>query len=346
MGNRHHCRAPILHQRGYGKEIGVDGIRIIDFSRQMSAPYGGPSIRSVAFLPGYPAMVHVAAGLTHLSTMNAALLVTGVAGVVAACSLFFLVRGLHGDRVALITVVLWAAHPASIVLSSAYSEALFCALAFSALLAVYRQRWLLAGLLAFGAGLVRAQGLALGGGLVLYAAWTWWRGRGGEATAGAEGNTPGAVGRARSLRMLAGSVLALLGTPTYMVVIGIHVGNIWTWFDQQRLGWQSEWTWGSEFSGDDHFFALTCMILLVAAVVLLVCAAEQREWSALLLVGVLIAVETLGSSVIMQSKPRLLVPAVVVFLPIARALASARPVSRWLVLSCLALFGLWLGTTP
>jgi len=95
-------------------------LRLADYgydNPQMSAPYGGPAIRSVAFLPGYPATVHVVAGLTHLSTMNAALLVTGVAGVVAACSLFFLVRGLHGDRVALITVVLWAAHPASIVRS-------------------------------------------------------------------------------------------------------------------------------------------------------------------------------------------------------------------------------------
>jgi len=276
--------------------------------------------------------------------------------------LFLLVRGLFGTQVAAITVALWAAHPASIVLSSVYSEALFCAFAFSALLAAHRQRWLLAGLLGFFAGLVRAQGLALGGALVLYALWFWWRSTRlptpeppdeppDEAAVPGEGMASGRLSVADGLRAVGGSALALLGTPFYIVIIGLQLGDLRTWFTQQQLGWQTEWNWGAtapaqlwhEIGNADHFFPVICGLLVVVAIVLLVSAMEQRVWAGLVLFGALVIVQAVGSSVVMQSKPRLLLPAAVVFIPIALGLNRTRPITRWLGVSCLVLFGLWLG---
>ena len=53
-------------------------------------------------------------------------------------------------EVGLILVVLFAASPMAIVLSMAYSEALFCALVAWSLVGLLEHRWLLAGLAAAG----------------------------------------------------------------------------------------------------------------------------------------------------------------------------------------------------
>ncbi len=116
-----------------------------------------------AFFPGYPATVAAVALLTGGDLVAAALLVTAVAGVVAAFGLVRLTELVPGGsrRAGLLLVALFAAAPMGVVLSMAYTEALFCAFAVWALVGVLRGQWLLAGLCSAAAGLVRPTGSAL-----------------------------------------------------------------------------------------------------------------------------------------------------------------------------------------
>jgi hypothetical protein len=116
-----------------------------------------------AFFPGYPAAIAAVGLLTGGNLVVAALLVTNVAGVAAAYGLVRLAEVVPGGsrRAGLLLVALFAAAPMGVVLSMAYTEALFCALAVWALVGVLRGQWLLAGLCSAAAGLVRPTGSAL-----------------------------------------------------------------------------------------------------------------------------------------------------------------------------------------
>lgn len=309
-------------------------------------PDGSHGIRNIAFLPGYPGLIRLAHNVVGLSNLGSALLVTALAGIVAAIALYFLVERLHGGVAAGVVVILWAAQPMSIVLSMAYSEALFAALAFSALLAAHRCRWVWAGVLGLAAGLVRAEGLALAGALVLYAGWWSWRHR----ELGEDGQLH-RVRRGKMVLALGGSAVALVGTPLYIVIVGQRFHHVTAWFDQQRAGWQSQWDWGRstptqiwhELSTTNDMFPVMCAVIVIVAVVLLVVAALQRVWPGLIFFGVLTVAQTVGSSVPLQSKPRLLLPAVTLLVPVAVAIARARPAVRVLALLPIVAFGLWFG---
>ena len=115
-----------------------------------------------AFFPGYPAAIAAVGLLTSGNLVVAALLATNVAGVAAAYGLVRLAEVVPGGsrRAGLLLVALFAAAPMGVVLSMAYTEALFCALAVWALVGVLRGQWLLAGLCSAAAGLVRPTGSA------------------------------------------------------------------------------------------------------------------------------------------------------------------------------------------
>ena len=69
----------------------------------------------------------------------------------------------------------------------------------------------------------------------------------------------------------------------------------------------------------------------------------MKVWSGLLLYGGLLLAQTLGSSVMLFSKPRLLIPAVTLLVPIAVGLARTDRVTRVLATTPICLYGLWLG---
>ncbi|HET9967741.1 MAG TPA: hypothetical protein VFQ68_05855 [Streptosporangiaceae bacterium] len=69
---------------------------------------------------------------------------------------------LTGDpRISLLLTAVWAVAPGSVVLTMLYAEALFCALAGWALVALVSRRWLTAGMLTLAAGTVRSTAVAL-----------------------------------------------------------------------------------------------------------------------------------------------------------------------------------------
>jgi hypothetical protein len=114
-------------------------------------------LRILASYPGYPLVIDTIAWVPGIGVKPAAFAVTIAAGLVAAWGLTRLGMALIGDRrLSLIMVAVWAVAPASIVLSMAYSEALFCALAVWCLVALVERRWLTAAVLTIGAGLARS----------------------------------------------------------------------------------------------------------------------------------------------------------------------------------------------
>ena len=133
-------------------------------SRSSTPSAGTPRTRAYAFFPGYPAAIAAvgAADRREPRRRRAARhrpwpgwwRRTGWSGSPR------LVPG-GSRRAGLLLVALFAAAPMGVVLSMAYTEALFCALAVWALVGVLRGQWLLAGLCSAAAGLVRPTGSAL-----------------------------------------------------------------------------------------------------------------------------------------------------------------------------------------
>src|SRR5262245_48710216 len=120
----------------------------------------------LAFFPGYPTVVRWFAaidGSGGIGLVTSALTVTIASGVVCSYGLARLGETINGGsrRVGLILVALFAAAPMSVVLSMAYSEAMFCALAVWSLVGLLERRWVLAGVCCSLAGLVGSAGAAL-----------------------------------------------------------------------------------------------------------------------------------------------------------------------------------------
>ncbi len=120
----------------------------------------GDARNLIAFFPLYPAIVGVVAA-TGLPARLAALLVSNLAGLAATILLFEVARDQIGERPAWRAAALFTVFPTAYFLLVGYTEALFCALAFGAVLATRRKRWLLGGALGGLAASTRITGLAL-----------------------------------------------------------------------------------------------------------------------------------------------------------------------------------------
>ena len=120
----------------------------------------GDARNLIAFFPLYPALISAVAAV-GLPARTAALLISNVAGVVAAILLYEVARVDAPPKAAWRAAAFFTAFPTAYFLLVGYTEALFCALAFGAVLAARRQRWLPAGLLGGLAAAARLTGLAL-----------------------------------------------------------------------------------------------------------------------------------------------------------------------------------------
>jgi hypothetical protein len=296
-----------------------------------------------AFFPGYPATIATAGLLTGGDLVAAALLVSAVAGVVAAYGLMQIAEALPDGvlsddlracgprRVGLLLVALFAAAPMAVVLSMAYTEALFCALAVWALVGALRERWLLAGLCCAGAGLVRPTGssLVLAVGLAALVA---------------------AV-RLRSGRPLLAVVLAPLGLLGYLGFVGWRTGSPTGWFAIQRTGWGSKFDGGASLAtfvgrtltGGHEIYDLAVLLALVASLVLLVVAVRMRTPWPLLVYAVAVLVTVWASDGQIHSRVRLLVPAFPLLVPVAVGLARRRTGTAVAVVVAAALVSAWFG---
>jgi Gpi18-like mannosyltransferase len=114
----------------------------------------------IAFFPLYPALIAAVAAI-GLPARLAALLISNVAGVVAAILLYEVALADRKPAEAWRAAAFFTIFPTAYFLLVGYSEALFCALAFGAVLAARRQHWMLCGMLGGLAAAARLTGLAL-----------------------------------------------------------------------------------------------------------------------------------------------------------------------------------------
>jgi hypothetical protein len=287
----------------------------------------------LAFFPGYPTLVRLVHYATGLTYDTAALTVSWLAGAVAAVLVFMLGARLYDRRVGIALTVLFCAQPMSLALSMAYSEALFTAFVAGMLVAAHRQAWLVAGLLGLAAALTRPTGAASAIALAVAAIMAVRRGDGPR------------------WRPVLAAVVALAGVPAYLLWVGQRVGSPSAWFDIQTAGWGSTFDFGlstwrflvDSFRAGEGWIQVSIAWLLLAVVALALIAIYQRVWLPLLTYGLIALVLVLGQGGYYHSKPRLLVPVLLILVPAAAAIGRAKTHTAALVLLGYSAFGLWYG---
>jgi Mannosyltransferase (PIG-V) len=266
----------------------------------------GRHLADYAFFPLYPLSERALHALSGLSYVDAGLAISWVAVAVAAWGIYAVASLVHDARVGLLTALLWAALPVAIVTSMAYSEALFTALAAWALHAVLRDRWVAAGCLALLAGLTRPVGAAVVAAVVIPAVLQ--------------------VFRARRVRpsLVVGAALAPLGWLGYVAWVGVRTGEPLGYFRVAD-------GWGNGFDGGRALASWTVGlltgrswplgVLLVAGVLvllgLLVLAVVDRQPMPLLVYAGALVLLTLATSGYFGSRPRYLLPAFPLLVPVA-----------------------------
>jgi hypothetical protein len=251
-----------------------------------------------------------------------------VASLAAAWGIFAVADHVYGRRAGVCAVLLWAVLPVGIVQSMAYSESLFTALAAWALYAVLTGRWVTAGALALFAGLTRPVGLAVVAAVWVAAVASFVRDR--RAAGQDAPHVPAAGTRAR--RVL-GMALAPLGTACYVLWVGHHTGKGPLGYLDVQAGWRNGFDGGhafarfvaEKFTSFPSALAGVGLIAGVASVVwLYVTGVRQRQPLPLLVYTGVVTALALCASSYFGSKPRLLLPAFPLLLPLALALAGVR----------------------
>ncbi len=270
---------------------------------------------NLAFFPLLPWLERGLSAISPLGYADAGMVVAWLASLAAAWGIFLIADRLHGRRAGVCAVALWAVLPVGIVQSMAYSESLFTALAAWSLYAVLRERWVTAGLLAALAGLTRPVGMAVVAALWVAAVLVVVR----------ERRAP--------WRMVLGALLAPLGAAGYVLWVGQKTdGGLFGYLDVQKQ-WGNGFDFGYAFARfvGDKFTSLPSalagigLIVGVALVIWLYVAGVRQKQPVPLLVytGIVLAL-ALCASGYFGSKPRLLMPAFPLLLPLAVALGRLR----------------------
>jgi hypothetical protein len=294
-----------------------------------------------SWFPGYPALIDSIAWLPGVTIVAAGLVVTAVSGLAAAWGLTTLGLKLTADpRISLLLVAVWAVAPAATVLSMMYAEALFCALAVWALVALVSQRWLTAAGLTIAAGTVRSTALALIAAVVVAAVIALVRAiRAGQRFAAWW----------RPLAALLLSPLGLLGYLGY-VALATHRLDGWFWVEKHTCHMVFDWGAGTlrvvriTLLATPSAAEVLAVLALIAAVVLTLWSLTERIPAYLHVYTVLVVFLALTTSANwISSKPRFVLPAVLLALPVARLLAPLRTSVLVPLVAVLAGISTWFG---
>jgi hypothetical protein len=316
----------------------------------------------LAFFPLLPWLERLGHAVTPLSYADAGFAVSAVASLAAAWGIFAVADLLYGRRAGVCAVLLWAVLPVGVVQSMAYSESLFTALAAWSLYAVLTGRWLAAGALASLAGLTRPVGLAVVAAVWAAGVASFVRESRGRRTAVGDSRGPaiGPSARQRSAapapgahpapyapfpahgpggegapgwRRALGMLLAPLGTAGYVLWVGHRTGDGPLGYLDVQAGWRNGFDGGYAFARFvaekfTSFPSALAGVALTAGVALVirlyvVCVRQRQPLALLVYAGAVTALALCASSYF-GSKPRLLLPAFPLLLPLALALARLR----------------------
>jgi hypothetical protein len=291
------------------------------YGYQVTLPNG--SVHSdLAFFPLFPALERALSTVLPVDAATAGLLVSWAASLAAAWGIYAVGSHAAGRPAGVALAVLWGVYPTAFVQSMAYTETLFTALAACSILAVLRDRWILAGALCVLAGLTRPTAVALIAALGITALVT--------------------VVRERKLpaRMVAGVLIAPLGWLAYIVYVGVREGSPTAYFDVQAA-------WGNSIDGGVALARFIwglpplaalglCAALALLAWLVVLCVRQEQPLPLLVYTIAVVVVSLIGAAYF-GSRPRLMMPAFGLLLPAAVALVRLRARNRVLVLAGLAL---------
>ena len=277
---------------------------------------------TMAFFPGFPFLVRAVSGILGTGEAGTAIALNVLFSIALAAGVMALAAQMGmGKWAQVLSAVVVTSAPMSIVFSMPYTEALFGALAIWAVVALVGERWWAAAAYIFVAGLVRLTAVdlvAVFGLMVLLRARKDWR----------------------AWAAVAFSVVPLVG---YLWWSSSHLKDVGGYFGIQKEHWNSGfdggkataiWLWETLTGATNGGYLLSAGVM-IAAPVCLVLAWRRLPLAAWLFSAVLMA-NVLLSDGIMHSRPRLLLPAVIVLLPWVKKGASASvAVFAW------ALFGAW-----
>ncbi|MFD9338588.1 hypothetical protein ACFWBF_29955 [Streptomyces sp. NPDC060028] len=297
------------------------------YGRTQMWPAGGSVQSDLAFFPLYPLLLRAVSQVLPGGLAVAGLAVAWAAAALAAVGVYRVGEHLLGARAGVLLVGLWAALPHGVVLTLAYTEALLSACAAWALYALLRGRWLWAAALAVLAGLTRPTGLAV------------------AAAVSATALTAVLGRRSRAPEVWVAGLLAPAGWAAYLLAVGVRLGDpLGGYFTVQRR-------WGSRFDfGEDALrsaevvltgghvplaAAVTVGVMALAGLLAALLVLDRTPLPLLAYTGVLLLI-AFGGAGFFESKPRFLLPAFPLLLPVASVMAKARPRTAVVVTGVLA----------
>jgi hypothetical protein len=285
----------------------------------------------LAFFPLYPMLIRVIAPLTGWDTLAAAMVVSLIAGCVAACGLFRIGQIVDPrPKTGLLLVALWAGAPMAITLSMAYTEALFCALAAWTLVGVLERRWLEAGFCCLAAGLVRPTASVLVV-VVMVAA------------------IIAVIRENRVWQAWVAAALAPLGLLGWLGYVAHRTGSLTGWFDIERYGWYTYFDGGQEtfkfvrdvlLSGNSVMEMVNVLVVFACLVLAVITVASRIPWP-LWAYGAGTVFMVVASAGVNYARIRFLLPGFTVLIPVAHGLANRKTRTMVAVTVSFVLFGSW-----
>lgn len=186
--------------------------------------YFVPDARA-AFFPLYPRLVHFVDLVLPGGPVWVSILVNFVLGALFVYLFGVIARQLFDVKTAERAMILACIFPGSFVLLWAYSEALLLVLASLCFLALWKERWLVAGLLAALATATRPNGLAL--------------------VAACAVASFVAIRSRRDWGSLVAPLLSPAGFVAFMLFLRQHTDENWAWFRVQREAWKEGTSFGA-----------------------------------------------------------------------------------------------------
>ncbi|QDZ43382.1 glycosyltransferase family 39 protein [Corynebacterium sp. sy039] len=282
-----------------------------------------------AFFPGLPALIR----LLHffgLDYIPAGVILSTVFGIILTAGILFLVDHLGGSSAAQLSAALLVlGAPMSLTFTMVYTEAPFMACSMWALYAMCRRQWFSACLWVFVSCFFRLTAIDLWLTLILvifiYARTQW--------------------------RVWACACAALAPLVVFIAYASAQTRDSGGYFGLQNKGWNSHfdfgvatWKWLREtLSSSENFGYVLSSLCIIAAIITVFSSFRRIPWP-LWIFGTGIVANIVLSDGIMHSRPRLLLPAIILLLPVTLYIGKYAS-RRSLILAGAAwlLLGSWLG---
>lgn len=181
---------------------------------------------TLPFFPLFPLVIRLFDAVLPGGVEVAAITAGIVTGATAAVVVWLVARVLHGERVATVASALFAFFPSAFVFTMPYSEGIFVTLGGLSLLALLKERWLLAGVAAALATATRPNAIAI----AFCCAWA----------AGV------AIVKHRRWKAIVAPALAPLGLVAWFLFLWHHTGDPLVYFDAQEAGFGARIDWGAD----------------------------------------------------------------------------------------------------